>query len=136
MFAPLKQNLNLSGGQLAASSTAITTGAANKARRLNLTLCNTGSQTETIYLTITINGSTARRLRKLTLDPDEQYFIAGLPLNIDDTLYGYSTNASAVDYIVSVAAEAADLEFHAYDEDGTPKRLNVSPGQLLALAEE
>ena len=133
---PLKQNLNLSSGQLAASNTLITAGPGSKARRINLTLCNTGSQTETIYLTLSLKGGTARRLRKLSLDPDEQYFIAGLPVDVDDGLYGYTTNASAVDYILSVASDTADLEFHAYDEDGTAKFVSVSPGQLLSLAEE
>lgn len=138
---PIIQNLNVASGQLAASATAITQGVASKGRRLNLTLCNTGSQTETVTLTLAVQGGTARRLRRFTLDPDEQADLLGLAVDRADTLYGSSTNASVVDYVVSMcppegAGGASGPRWQVYDEDGTPKRLNVSPGELLALAQE
>lgn len=141
LMEPVIQNLNVTDGQLAASVTTITSGPASKGRRLNLTFCNTGSQSETIVLTLSRQGGTARRIRRFTLDPDEQADYQGLAVDKADVLYGYSTNANVVDYTVSMcppegAGGAPGPSWSVYDEDGILKLNNVSAGELLALAEE
>ena len=115
-----KRNLNLTDGQLAASPAEITVGPCDIAKRLNLTFCNTGTAEETIILTLTRSGGTARRLKRVVLQENEQFEICGLPLDSDSSLKGSTTNAGAVDYTISIGAEGP-LIYKIFDADGIPK---------------
>lgn len=135
-MGPLTKNLNLSGGQVAATATEISAGSSDQGRRINVTFANTGAQTETLVLTLAVNGGTARRLFRCTLDENEQLVVGGLPLDRRDSLRAATTNALAVDYVVSIAALDSLLTFQKYDEDGQPVRGGLSIGEALALIQD
>lgn len=127
------RNLTIADGQVAATATEITAGSGDMAQRLNLTFCNTGSQDETLVLTISRNGGTARRLKRVVLATEEQLEITGLPLNSTDSLLGVTSNASVVDYIVSIAAAEAPLSMQVYDSLGGLKTAPYVLEQLDAI---
>jgi hypothetical protein len=119
----MKRQLNIADGQLAATATEITAGAGDVAKRLNLTFCNTGSAEETIILTLTRSGGTARRIKRVVLQENEQFELGGFPLNSDASLKGYTTNGGVVDFTVSIAAEESLATYMIFDADGVPKIL-------------
>ncbi len=118
MFEPSVINWNIADGQLAATATQLTAGPGNRARRLNVLLGNTGTQDETIILTLSRNGGTARRVWYGVLSPNWQARICGLPINGTDSLLGQSTDAAVVDYLVSNAADEAPLTMAVYNDSG------------------
>jgi hypothetical protein len=118
---PLTRNLTLADGQVAATATAVYTGVGNVGRRLNVTLANTNTTEETVVLTFARKGGTARRLARVVLAPNEQFELCGLPLDREDVLYGVTTTADVVDYIVSIAADEAQSRRTVYDESGMEK---------------
>jgi hypothetical protein len=135
---PLKQNLVIADGQVAATATQITTGAASRARRLNVIFSNVGTQTETLIITTLRGGGanltgTARRIHRVLLDPNWSLHIRGLPLNIDDSLLAVTTDAGAVDYVISMASEETELEIRVYDDNGLPAASPQIFEQLAAV---
>lgn len=100
---------NLANGQLAASATSMLgtqAGSPSSGRHaVNVLLFNTsGSLTETVQLTVTVNGGTARTVAYASLAPYEKLYLSNLPLDPADALLGTTTDATTVDYIVSEAS--------------------------------
>lgn len=133
MFEPLNVNLTTGSGQVATTATQITAGVGNRARRLNLKFCNVGGQTETLILTLSRNGATAVRIKRVVLEPNEEFRISGLPLNATDSLLGVTTNASSVDYFVSIAGTEAPYAEETYDDAGRVKNAPYIVEQLDTL---
>ena len=129
----ITRRLTTADGQVAASTTEIATGPSDSGGRINVTFCNTGTAEETLVLTVTRgSGGTARRLRRNVLQANEQLVVAGLPLSGDDSLKAATTNASVVDYLVSVGPDDSPFTFTVYDESGLPKS---APAVLETLAQ-
>ncbi len=133
MFEPLVKNLTVADGQLATSATLLTTGVGRHAKPVNVLLSNTGTNDETIILTYSRNGGTQRRIWRVVLPANWQGRVTGLPLNGADSLYGQTTNASVVDYVVGVAGDNAPLTFAIYDDSGLPATAPQMLDQLTAL---
>lgn len=96
---------SLASGQLAATAAAIyTVPSATQTKIFSITYVNTGTVTETIVLTVTRSGGTAR-----TIIPNEMPLLPGYLMEADlpygltagDTIDGGTTLASAVDYLVT-----------------------------------
>lgn len=111
-------NLTTADGQVAAVAAQITAGVSNHARRLNLKFCNVGGQDETLVLTLSRNGGTARRLKRVVLPANYELKLGGLGLNQSDSLLGVTTNAGSVDYVVSIAAPDAPYTEEVFDDCG------------------
>ena len=118
MFEPKIQNLTIGDGQLAASATKIIGGPGQRARKLNVLFGNTGNSDETIILTYSRAGGTQRRIWRFTLSANWSARICGLPINGDDVLYGQSTDAAVVDYVVSITGLEAPLTMAVFDDNG------------------
>lgn len=111
---------NLADGQLAAASgTLLTNGTVE--RLVSLILVNTIAVEQTVVLTVTRSGSTARYILRAKLTQYQQLHLRGLPLDPSDVLAGYATSASAVDYIVSLASSSEPFNVLIRDADGSPK---------------
>ncbi len=115
---PFVQNLVSGDGQVAATPTAIATGAGNVARRMTLKFCNVGTQEETLVLTYSRNGGPQRRIKRVVLAANEEFRIAGLPINLSDVLYAQTTNANVMDYVVAFASVDMDVTETTYDDSG------------------
>ncbi len=127
-------NLTVADGQVAnAAPGLLTVGRGNHARRMNLTFANVGTQEETLVLTVSRAGGTARRLKRVVLAANEQLEVGGLPLNQSDSLYAQTTNPASVDYTVSIAATEAPLTMHVYDDKGGLKTAPYIVEQLDAI---
>ncbi len=127
---PLTQNLTVADGQVGIVAAQITAGISSRARRLNLTFNNVGTQDETLVLTLSRNGGTARRIERVVLSPNEKLKIGGLALNLSDSLLAVTSNAASVDYVISVAPMDAPETSLTYDSDGRLKTLPYIIEQL------
>lgn len=105
----------IADGQLAATTSPLL-GVQAFPSLVNVTLFNRGTANETVYLTITRSGSTARVLASAILQPNESLYAMGIGLQPTDVLSGYSTDAASVDYLVS---NAPDLGFVVFGRDAT-----------------
>src|SRR5688500_11203259 len=110
----MPRQLTLADGQVAASAAAILTGATLGNSFPDGTLVqgvfqNTAGTTETVVLTMTRAGGTSRRVARAVLATNEQLVVTGLAMQPDDTLLATTTNASAVDYVMSASAGAFNL---------------------------
>lgn len=133
MFAPKTQNLTVADGQLAATATAMTTGTAAVARKLNVIVSNTGQNEETVVITYSRAGGTQRRVFRAVLQANWSARLCGLGLNADDTLYGATTNASVVDYLVTITGPEAPLSMDVFDDSGLPASAPQILEQLAGL---
>ncbi len=133
MFEPRIQNLTITDGQLAATATQITAGPRNVACKINLTLANTGTQDETVILTYSRAGGTQRRIWYGVLSPNWSARICGLPMNVDDILYGATTDAGVVDYVVSITGLESPLTMAIYNDAGLPASAPQVLDQLAVL---
>lgn len=70
-------SLNAADGQLAASAAAIYTPQQGDPTTVNVIIQNTGSSSETVVLTMTRAGGTARRIIRTVLLQNEQLFVLG-----------------------------------------------------------
>lgn len=125
------RNLTIADGQVATAAAQIATSPGTDASRVNVAFANVGGQDETLVLTISRNGGTARRLRRVVLAADEQLEICGLALNGTDSLLAATTNAGSVDYLVSIATENAPQTMCVYDASGSPKTAPYILEQLI-----
>jgi hypothetical protein len=125
-------NLTTADGQVTTTATQITAGVGDRAQRLNLKFCNVGGAEETLVLTVSRNGGTARRLKRVVLAANEEFKLGGLALNKSDSLLGVTTNAASVDYVVSVAADDAPYTEETFDDSGRPKQAPYLQEQLEA----
>lgn len=133
MFEPQVKNLTIADGTVAATATQIAAGPGDHARPVNVLLSNTGTQDETVMLTISRNGGTQRRIWRGVLSPNWQARICGLPLNGTDSLLASATDAGVVDYLVSIAGREAPLTMAVYDDSGFPASAPQVLDQLAAL---
>lgn len=96
----------LADGQLAATAGAILLGSANGGGAgVSVLLSNTAVTSETVVLTFKRSNGTARRIARAVLASGESLVVHNLQIEQDDTLLGQSTNASAVDYLITGEAE-------------------------------
>ena len=133
MSEPRIRNLTTAAGVVATTATEITAGAGDHARRLNLKFCNVGSQTETLILTISRNSATARRIKRVVLEPNEEFKLGGMPLNQSDSLLAVTTTADSVEYTIAIASPDADYTEATYDDAGREKHAPYILEQLDAI---
>lgn len=116
--------LTLADGQLPAAAVALYT--ATEPVRVNLTCSNTSaSLTETVIITILRGASTtARRICRCVLSPNEQLYVFGVPLQANDVLQGSTSDATTVDYVVTVGG-AGQYSIVVLDSTGAVKTKNV-----------
>lgn len=125
------RNLNFADGQVAASATAIASDLSQSGQWVNGLFSNVSSTSQTLILTLSRLGGTSRRVFRAILDVDESLQVTGLPINSGDTLYAATTDASSVDYILSVAPDNTPLNIQSFNEDGI---LKVTGGIFSDLA--
>lgn len=130
---PLNQNLTVADGQVAATETEITTGRGNHARRVNVTFANVGGSIEVLQVKLNRNGGTSRRIKQVTLQPDEQLEITGYPLNLTDSLRAQTTNAASIDYVVAFASDDSPQAMKVFDIYGGLKTAPYIIEQLDVL---
>lgn len=117
---PLLKQLNVADGRLASASATLFVSADGQPRTITVTLYNTsGSVTETINLTVTRPGSTARQIARAELGPRESAYIENVALDPADVLAGYATDADMVDYLIGVSSGA--FSYTVRDKTGAPK---------------
>ena len=85
----MARSLTLADGQLAASAGTILSGSAFDGR-ITAVFQNVGGQTETVVITMTRAGGTARRVARAVLLDNEQLVVRNLPMQPDDTLFIYA----------------------------------------------
>lgn len=113
--------LVLSDGQLTASSATLVS-IATGSQYLNLTFFNTSaSATATVTLTLARAGGTARNFARAELGPYEGLYVRGLGLDSADTLAGYASLTSIVDYLVQQGIADSDFLIFTRDATGAPK---------------
>ncbi len=124
----MAQSFTLADGQLAAASTTILPpddSATPGGRYVNLSLFNTSQGgDETIILTVARGAGTARVVGQVTLGPREQRLVGSIALSAGDTLAGYASDASTVDYIVTLGV-AGRMSGTTLDATGTDKGTSV-----------
>jgi hypothetical protein len=120
-------------GQLAATSTLILDASRIEEGPVSLVLTNTGVSSETVVITFCRAGGTARRVARAVLATNEGILIANLPMQGGDCIYGASTNAAAVDYLV-MRSTGGPLTITAIDANGAEKQstAGVSGNQSIA----
>ena len=133
MFEPKVRNLTIADGQLATAATQITAGPGDVARKINVTLANTGTQDETVILPYSRNGGTPRRIWYGVLSPNWTARVTGLPINGADVLYGQSTDANVVDFVVSMTGLEAPFTTVIYNDSGLPASAPQVLDQLAVL---
>lgn len=111
---------NLANGQVAASATAIYTCAAQDAERVSVLFRNVGGLSETLAVTVLPQGGTSRQVFRIVLAANEGCLIDGLIVEKDDILKAATSNATSVDYLVSLS-DAKGLTFQAFDANGALK---------------
>ena len=115
------REMTLADGQLAASAATILAGSSvPPGARVAGTFQNTGGNAETVVLTFQRAGGTARRVARFVLQTNEQAVVRGLGMQPDDTLLGTTTNATAVDYVLSACGDLP-LEIVGFDANGALK---------------
>jgi hypothetical protein len=125
--------LIVANGQLANSSTAIWTGT-DPSAQFNLSCLNTsGASTETVLVTITPSGgSTARRVARAVLLPNEQLFVMGFAVGNGDVVKAQATDATTVDYILSTTTGVSFSDSYCLDSTGAIKNTGASGSQSVA----
>lgn len=114
---------NLANGQVAASATAIYTCAAQDAERVSVLFRNVGGSNETLAVTVLPQGSTSRQVFRTVLAANEGCLIDGLIVELGDILKATTSNATSVDYLVSLS-DAKGLTFQTFDANGALKQVN------------
>lgn len=107
----------LADGQLAASAATILSGATVGAQRVTVILTNTGGSAETVVLSLSRDGGTARQLARAVLSQYERLIVTGLCVDPADVLKGQTSNATAVDYTI-LAGAGPDFRTDTYDANG------------------
>ena len=99
---------NAANGQVAATTTTIyTVPASTVGYRPCVTFFNTNASSQTVILSYLPNGGSNRKIRQFILAQNESaVFDERMLLNAGDALQAISSNASAVDYTVSLVEEA------------------------------
>lgn len=104
--------LTLADSQLpAASATILAADAGGQDRRVDIRLFNTNTSTETVVITKTTTSG-VRVVTKVALATLETHVVTGLALDPSNTLQGFTTTASKVDY--SIEQSAPGTPFHIF----------------------
>lgn len=96
---------SLANGQLAASAGTLLAGSTLLGQEVivDVDLSNTSATTtEVVVLTVSRAAGTARRKRRIQLAPNETATVTGITIDPTDTLSGSTTNATTVDYDITV----------------------------------
>ena len=114
--------LNLSDGQLTTSSATLVT-FDSTSYYLVIKLFNTSVADVDVTLTVTrTTNGTARTLARAELKSYESLYLTGVSLDQADTLAGYASRASAIDYMVSRDDRGeANFSIMCRAADGSPK---------------
>lgn len=127
--------LTIADGQLAATSTEILgVSTSGSERHVNVLMRNTSaSTTQTVVLTVSRDGGTARSLVRAVLAPHEPLHVLNIPLDPADVLAGSTTNATTVDYLVTTSQGGA-FEVRSLDANGALKQVNsgISGNQTVS----
>ena len=129
----MSRTFTLADGQLAVAAASILDGNTAGDGRISASFVNTGGSSETVVITFQRNGGTARQIIRAVLATLETLRITGLPIQAGDTLLGATTNASAVDYLVTGQADG-ELLIQCFDANGALKQVNtgVSGNQTIS----
>ena len=124
--------LTLADGQLGTTAAQILAGSSAPANRITVVLQNVSSNEQTVTLTFSRAGGTARRLARAVLDQNEQLYLTGLPMQPDDSLLGMAGASAAVDYLIFTAGEGP-LSVRTLAADGAERGIstNESPNRLI-----
>lgn len=129
---PVLRTQSLADGQLDDSASTLLEGSSTAEGRVNVVLYNTGSQAQTVVLTFSRAGGTARRLARAELDADEGLLLTGVPLQPGDSLLGVASSAAAVDYLV-LAGGGDALALHTLAADGSSRALDTAESPNVAI---
>ena len=99
------RQLTLADGQLSTTTATLIGGADVPGSHVSVLLSNTSSFDVTVTLSFQRAGGTARRIRKVTLEADDQLLLRHLPIQPNDTLLGVANVPSAVDYLVNSSTD-------------------------------
>lgn len=116
----MARSLTLADGQLGTTAATLLSGADAVAGSVSAVFTNTSAAEQTVILTFRRSGGTARRIARAVLAEHEQLRLDNLPMQPDDTLLGYTSNASAVDYLV-VSGDGGAMRLTPYGATGSPK---------------
>ena len=109
-------------GQLPSSSTTLLAASATGGERVvSGIFYNTSATEQTIILSLTPCGSTARTICRFKLERYEAAYVSGVTVDPAMLLSGYATSAAAVDYVIT-ASPAAQFNILIRGADGTPKQ--------------
>lgn len=126
------RNLILANGQLGTTAATLLSGAAAPSEGLvNVVLNNTGTNEETILLTLQVRGDTARRIARIVLQENQAAHVRGIPLGFEDTLLAVTTTASVVDHLVTVGD--GSLRVEVLSADGSGKGLATLRRMLFGM---
>jgi hypothetical protein len=126
---------NLGNGQVAASAAAIASWTGSQSYRTNATFANTSSSlTETLVVTVLRAGGTARRVCRAVLAPNEHLVVTGIVIDSGDTLKASTTDATTVDYDVSVAPDSQPFQIMSFDANGALKQVNTGVSGNLSVS--
>jgi hypothetical protein len=96
----------LADGQLAAASGTLLTGPPGSMGTVNVIIYNSNTSSETVTLTVARpNGGTARTICVTALAAGETLLVNGIPLPDGAILAGLATDASKVNYFITVSSE-------------------------------
>lgn len=114
--------LNLSDGQLTTSSAQLVT-LATASQYVAGSFFNTSATAEvTVTLTLTrLATGTARQIARAKLAPLESFYFRGLALDVADTLAGYATLTTTIDYLIALDTNDTDFFMFCRAADGSPK---------------
>ena len=122
--------LTLADGQLSATAATVYSGDAGV---VTINAYNTSSSTsQTVSFTFQRNGGTARGLHRAILAPYERVILSGVCIETADTILGSATNATTVDYLVTVGNGPFCVT--SFDANGALKQVNtgVSGNQTIS----
>lgn len=91
-----------------------------------------GSLTETITLTETIVGGGSRTIARFVLLPNEIAVMRGLAMSSGDILGGITSDATTVDYTISIGG-VADFSITVYDSSGSVKSNSSNASGSFAI---
>lgn len=115
------RELSLADGQLAASASTLISGSDVGTGFVSIVLANTSTVEQTVVLTFSRAGGTARRLARAVLAEGDQLIVNNLPMQGDDVVQGYATVANNVDYVVYSATSGESVTITAIDASGNPR---------------
>ena len=112
---------NVANGRVAVTATEIAGSLADEPQRVLVVFSNIGLYEETVVLSLSVNGGTARQLFQFLVKQDESQVIDGLPLDSNDSLKALTDHADSVDYVVSIAPPNTPFRVYGLSVNGATK---------------